>query len=224
MKTILAILFFISSLIKIQATEQQTDLLYINGEKYHILNKFLHQDILGQYIEDNKLNSEINTGLWRGYIGEFTVENNIFKMKDAIIPIDYQKDTNLRLSKNHLTILKNLNKKSINTVLFLSKIDNSMHRLDKNFSTIKVLEIKDNEVVKNFDLNSGLEYNQFKCDQFQKYKQTEAYERNYYYSLKTIQNSREKYDYEDEILSIQDEVENFIADLLFEEEDFTHIL
>ncbi|GAA5085912.1 hypothetical protein GCM10023210_07190 [Chryseobacterium ginsengisoli] len=224
MKTILATLFFIFSLIKIQATEQQTDLLYINGEKYHILNKFLHQDILGQYIEDNKLNSEINTGLWRGYIGEFIVENNIFKMKDAIIPIDYQKDTNLRLSKNHLTILENLNKKSINTVLFLSKIDNSIHRLDQNFSTIKVLEIKDNEVVKNFDLNSDLEYNQFKCDQFQKYKQTKAYKRNYYYSLKTIQNSREKYDYEDEILPIQEEVENFIADLLFEEEDFTHIL
>lgn len=217
-------IFLLFSLIKIQATQQQSDILYFNGEKYYILNRMVSRNIIGEYIDKKNMNYEMNSSLWRGYIAEYQITDDFFSIKDILVATHFSKESFIKLRTTDAEIFDTLSKVSTNTLLIISKENTSIYNLNENFSPVKVLEIKNNKITKTLGLNSYTAYTQFKCDQFTKYTLTEAYKKNYYYSFKTIQNSREKYGYEDKILPIHEEVENFIANLLFEEETFTHIL
>lgn len=224
MKLLFTLCLFFLSFLRISATHQQADILYIDGEKYYILNKISYINTVSEYIKNNDLNFEINSSLWRGYISEFQIKNNIYQIKDILIPVKFSEKNFIRLKDYDKTLFEPLEKVNTNTVLILSKENMTLYHLGDHLSSIKVIEIHNNKVVKDIEMNSCEDFTKFKNEQFQKYKLTEAYKKDYHNSLKTIQSSREKYDYKDEVLPIEEEVNNFIAQFLFENENFTDIL
>lgn len=224
MKLLFTLCLFFLSFIKLSATHQQCDILYMNGEKYYILNKTSSLKAVSEYIEEHNLNFEINSSLWRGYIAEFQINDGFYQIKDVLVPINFSENNFMRLKDRSKILFEQLEKTNTNTVLILSKENTTLYHLGNDLSTIKIVEIRNNKVVKNIEMNSCEDFTKFRNEQFQKYKLTEAYKKDYFYSLKTIQSSREEYDYEDKLLPIEEEVNNFIAKFFFEDEHFTQIL
>ncbi|KIC63518.1 hypothetical protein [Chryseobacterium taiwanense] len=223
MRLFFTIIFFFFSFTRILATEQQSDILYMNGEKYYILNKILNRNIIENYIEEKNIKYEINSSLWRGYIANYEIINNTFQIKDILIPVYSSKNNFIKLKDKDKTLFESLNQIKTNTVLILSKKNISLYHLEDQTAKIKVIEIQNNKIVKNFDMNSFEDFTKFRNEQFQKYKLTDLYKKDLYHALRTVQSSRERHHYGDD-WPIEKEVEELIINTMFENENFNMIL
>ncbi len=223
MKLLTRLCFIFFSFIKVLATEQQSDILYMNGEKYYILNKVLNRNSIENYIDKKNIKYEINSSLWRGYIANYEITNDTFQIKDILIPINSSENIFIKLKEKDKTLFESLAQVKTNTILILSKKDTSLYHLEDHTTQIKVIEIQNNKIVKNFEMNSCEDFTKFRNEQFQKYKLTDQYKKDLYHTLKTVQSSRERLHYGDD-WPIEEEVEELIINMMFKNENFNMIL
>jgi len=217
--------FFLLVILSSKSTlfANQSDILYINGEKFYINNRFLLHNKIQNYISENNFN-KYTIFHSNYYTAEFEVIENRLYLKEIIIYPTGNDNDNFNLSKCDESMLNKLQNIESSTVLIASKIQSDLLTVDSTKNEFIIIEIKNNTITKMYDLENIQEFSKFRCEQFLKYKLTDHYKKDYYYSLKAIESSREKFNYEDENLPIEEEVNNFIEFLFFKSENYSSIL
>lgn len=160
------------------ATEQIKDSLVYNGKGYYIENQFLHEEILSEFVRDEGYITEdyFYTALWRGYIAVWEVENNKLQIKDLKSFVSNDSDSLYYLKSvinDH--IKEKINSILLNEVLIFSDYDdNYWDEKTPEESEYFVFGIENNLVTQNLKFNL-IELENFKSEQFLKFKKTKTF-------------------------------------------------
>lgn len=160
------------------ATEQIKDSLVYNGKGYYIENHFLHEEILNQFVIDEGYITDeyFYTALWRGYIAVWEVENNKLQLKDLKSFVFNDSDS-LSYLKSVINdhIKEKINSILLNEVLIFSDYDdNYWDEKTPEESEYFVFGIENNLVTQNLKFNL-IELENFKSEQFLKFKKTKTF-------------------------------------------------
>lgn len=234
-KIFFAILLFLS--LKSFATEQFKDSLVYNGKGYLIENQYLFQEILYEYVTKNGYYDEnyASSNLWRGYRAVFEIANNQLKLKDIQIAKDstdaegyyVQYFVNVDSEK----IKKEINSKLFTGVLILAdgELRNEFRFIDEDehYPNYKVAEFKKSELLKELDFKFE-EIESFRNSQFEKYKNTKFYKKDFKECRKRREESIEIYTQQNLPEMVEHEknfdCSDFIKSFLFENPSYKIIL
>lgn len=158
------------------ATEQTKDSLVYEGKGYYIQNKFLFENIMTEFIEENGFNLEYPiTHLWRGYKAIFEVKENQIYLKDLISYVFNEKDSLYYFHSVITEEIKNkIHSQNLNTVLIVSDTDENWEEKSFEDADYWVLEIIHSKISKKIKFKFN-ELEKFKENQFQKFKKTPNY-------------------------------------------------
>lgn len=162
----------------VSATEQIKDSLVYNGKGYYIENKFLHEEILNQFVIDEGYITDeyFYTALWRGYMAVWEVENNKLQLKD-LKSFVFNENDSLSYLKSVINdnIKEKINSILLNEVLIFSDYnDNYWDEKTPEEADYFVFGIENNLVAQSFKFNL-IELENFKTEQFLKFKKTKKF-------------------------------------------------
>ncbi len=191
MKIKILILLFTFSIVKILATAQATDIIIINNKEYPLLNNPLdryfkenpeYHPIYGPHLKmfkkyrNKPIPLPFSTGNYRGYIATFKIENNNLILADLEVQnINSEK-------RNYISVYQQLfkNKKVVlnySGILVIPDgelVEFSNFGYSSLYGHYKLITINNDTMVKEKELDKE-EFIQFKINQFEEYKKTEAY-------------------------------------------------
>lgn len=206
MKIKILIFLLTFSTIKILATAQATDKIIINNKEYRLLNNPLekyfkdnpeYDPIYGPHLSmfkeyrNKPIPVPFSTGNYRGYIATFKIENNNLILADLEVQnINSEK-------RNYISVYKQLfkNKKVIlnySGILVIPDgklVEFSNFGYSSLYDHYKLITIKNDTIVREKELDKD-EFIQFKINQFEEYKKTEAYKTELKEYLKDWENDK----------------------------------
>lgn len=225
---------FILICLKLFATEQIKDSLVYNGKGYLIENQFLFEDILNEYVTENGFYDDnyASSNLWRGYRAIFEISNNQLKLKDLQIAKDTKDAEGYYIqyfeNVDSDKIKKEINSQYFTGVLILADgylVDLSFFE-EEYYPNYKVAEFKKSTLSKELDFKFE-EFESFVSNQFEKYKNTKFYRKDFKECRKrreemikiyTEKNSSQMVEYDQNF-----DCSDFIKSFLFESSSYREI-
>ena len=157
------------------ATEQESDIIIINGVKYsYIINDPYPMELYFNEFPE-KRPPMIWTSLWRGYIATFEIiENELW-----VIKIEKHNDSHERIDITRESMNGNDKMKIdwFNGILLLphgNRVERALGFDSIIFEYYKIIEIQNGNLIRELDINNE-QFVELRDRQFELYKQTEEY-------------------------------------------------
>ena len=184
MKALNTLILFVSVNLTVLGTTQIPDILIYNGKEYRLLN-YLMETYFDKNPNMRPKIEQCSTGLYRGYIATFEIKDNQLFLKDFVI-MDDKKDENGKWKTGWKSIINevfpNQEYIKVNWIIGLIEVvsgeknDWIKHSFDFDFDYYIVFEIDEGNLNKEKWFERK-EYEIFKENQFQAFKETDEYRR-----------------------------------------------